>query len=218
MSQGDIDLQDLNNEDSWRELYPVLQSIARRIVYAFGESLWRGQENDVAEDVTQETVQSLFVHLKKVQRGISPTIHSLKGLMVTIAQNKCRDIRRKDCRLVHVDADTCLQPPGTCASLLDIAIDTVDQEMQFRRVVGIIVQMPEKRRIALLIDLANRMYFGKEKTCLQQVFWEAGIDLREYRRELSTNPVERKRHFALLHLAYKDLKRCLADEKRRIVG
>jgi hypothetical protein len=62
---------------------------------------------------------------------------------------------------------------------------------------------PDKQRRAILTDIAIRMHFGRRQTPLQQAFLEAGIDLREYRQALPSNPRERIRHAALVSYAYK---------------
>src|SRR5262245_37440159 len=97
--------QNLNNDALWREMYPFLQSWTRRLVRSSTVSNWRGQEYDVAEDLVQETAYRLWEYVQKVKRGEAEAIHSLEGLMVVVAQNRCRDSIRRDRRLVRFTLD-----------------------------------------------------------------------------------------------------------------
>ena len=70
-----------------------------------------------------------------------------------------------------------------------------------------IVDFPTKQRTALLIDLANHADLSEEDNQLQTAFASVDIDLRDYRRVLPNDPLERSRHAASLSMAYKRLRR-----------
>src|SRR5947209_12441629 len=63
----DVDKQD--SEDIWDTLYPSLQSLARYLVYALRIPVWRGQEEDMIEDIVQETARRLLERVRKAECG-----------------------------------------------------------------------------------------------------------------------------------------------------
>ncbi len=202
-SDGD----DLSNEATWSNLYPVLRSRARFLVYSFALPCWKGQEEDIIEDIVQETARRLLERSRKAERGEAPPIHSLQQMMTAIAQNYCTDLKRRDHRLwrmtppdfsveVHADSDDHVQP-------LESGTEHVYQEKLFMLAAHEIANFPDKQRTALLIDLANRMCFDTRPTPLQKAFLEVGIQLQQYRQPPLTSPRERTRHLSLLSYAYK---------------
>src|SRR5947209_2476855 len=92
---------DLNCEATWNELYTFLRVFARYLVYSFRVSLWYGQEEDMIEDIVQETVLRLIERTRKVERSEAAPIYSLKRMMTVIAQNYCKDLRRRDRKFFH---------------------------------------------------------------------------------------------------------------------
>ena len=90
---------DLNSDNAWIELYPPLLALARHFVYLFKVPCWEGQEGDIAEDIVQETARRIIERSRKAEQGWATPIHSHKRMMITIACNYCRDMRRHDCRL-----------------------------------------------------------------------------------------------------------------------
>src|SRR5881296_598012 len=87
---------DINSEDTWSNLYASLRSLARYLVYSFGVSAWQGQEDDIIEDIVQETARRVIERVRKAERGEADPIHSLKHMMIVIAQNYYKDLRRSD--------------------------------------------------------------------------------------------------------------------------
>jgi hypothetical protein len=69
----------------------------------------------------------------------------------------------------------------------------------------------QKQRIALLIDLANRMDFDVRPTPLQKAFLEVGIRLQDYQQPIPKVPVERSRHASNTSLAYKRIQNWSRD-------
>ncbi len=156
---------DLSSEITWRNLTLSLGSFARSLVYSFHVPSWRGQEEDIIEDIVQETARRIIERIQKAERGEADPVQSLPKMITIIAQNY--------------------------------------QEQLLTQVAREIANFPKKQRKALLIDLANRMYFDKQPTPLQKAFLEAGIQLEQYRQPLPKDIQERNQHASLLNHANK---------------
>ena len=199
--------KELSTEPDWSRLYTFLREYIPRIVYAFHFALWRGQEEDVIEDVIQETMRRVTERVQRVQRGDAEPIRSLEHISVVIAANYCRDIIRRDHRLIHMNEYESLPISKRATSEtqdgLDIATEMVYQHELFSLLADEINRFPCKQRTALLIDLAHRMSFGKRPTPLQEAFLAIGIHLEEYKQCSFGDVEERKRNAALLAHAYK---------------
>jgi DNA-directed RNA polymerase specialized sigma24 family protein len=205
-SVSDADTFDLSSDRSWKDLFPSLECSARYFVYSLHVSSWRGQEKDIIEDIVQETARRMVEYACKAERGEAPPIHSLKNMMTVVAQNYCKDMSRRDCRLLRIqpqDALPELRASRHQGDLVELGTENVYQEGLFKLVAFEIAGFPEKQRTAILIDLANRMHFGTQPTPLQKAFLEVGIDLCEYQWPLPADPQERRRHFSLLAHAYR---------------
>jgi hypothetical protein len=202
--------ESLNEDTQWRDLYPILQTLTRRLVFSSAVSKWRGQEYDITQDVVQETVHRLIEYGQKAKRGEVAPIRSYEHLIPIVARNICWDGRRRDRRFVRLETEqvhTLSARPYDAATPLDIAANNVDREALFRLVAQRIACFPAKQRKALLTDLANLMYFDEEPTPLQRAFLAVGIQLQDYQQPLSANQAERARHNALLYQAYKRISR-----------
>lgn len=198
---------DLNTDSSWKHLYPVLRSSVRYFVYSSNIPSWQGQENDIIEDIVQETARRMIEYARKAERGKAPAIQSPKSMMMIVAKNYCRDKSRRDRRLLHVEHQDALpqfrMSEHNPVNLVELGTEYVYQEGLFKLVASEIVNFPEKQRKAILIDLANRMHFGAQATPLQNAFLEVGIDLQQYRQPLPANPQQHGRHLSLLTHAYR---------------
>ena len=198
---------DASDEFNWVELYPRLQALARKLVYKYRIPYWRGQEKDVAEDVTQETARRLVERSQKAARGEATPIDAPEQLMVTIARNYVIDLVRREQRLIHVPADE-LTPAlkhgsSDYVQMDEQATENIYDEWLFLQLAYEIAHFPARQRQAILIDLANRSYFDEQPTPLQRAFLAVGIDLQAYRLLLPDDSVERARYHSLLSLAYK---------------
>lgn len=194
----------LEDEEIWRELYPRLYALARHFVYRFRVSCWCGQEEDMVDDVVQETIRRMLERSQKAERGEAAPINAIESMMAGIAQNYLKDLRRHDWRVIRLQANDRLGAAiGDQADISKIATEQLSDESLFRQLAREIANFPEKRRRALLIDLANLMCFDTEPTSLQAAFLAVGIDLQAYQLPLSNDPVDRARHGSLLSLAYK---------------
>ena len=198
---------DLNSEANWSNLYASLRALARHLVYSFSAPSWWGQEEDVIEDIVQETARRVIERARKAERGEAGPIHSMKQMMMVIAQNYCTDLWRTDRRLLHMPAQG-YEPEGLVgvdqqAQTFEAVDENVYQELLFQLVAHEIARFPDKQRKALLIDLANRMCFDTPPTSLQKAFLEEGIQLQQYQQPLPADPQEHGRHVSLLSYAYR---------------
>ena len=200
--------QDPDNENTWKELYPVLRSFAKHCVHSFKVSCWDGQEDDIVEDIVQESARRILEYSRRAQRQEVKPINSLERILWAVVRNCCIDLRRRDSRLVHTRAgEYVFERESDQSNPLDKAIENMYYKEIFTLLACKIAHFPKKQRRALLIDLANRMSFDAQPTPLQEAFMTAGLDLHEYRQPLPENYVERSRHAALLTVAYKRIAR-----------
>jgi DNA-directed RNA polymerase specialized sigma24 family protein len=200
------DTLDVNEDSTWGTVYPKLRPFVRYLVNSFKVPSWYGQEEDIIEDIVQETTRRLLERARKAQNGEAAAIRSLQHMMVTIAYNYYRDLKRRDRRLFRVPAYSSLchvYDSSAESHLLEVVVDKVYQERLFTLITREVQYFPDKQREALLIDLANRMSFDTRPTPLQAAFLKVGIELQQYQRPLPTDPKERSRHVSLLTHAYK---------------
>jgi DNA-directed RNA polymerase specialized sigma24 family protein len=185
------------NNTIWSTLYPALRSLACYLVRTSPLPYWHGQEEDLAEDIVQETVRRVIERALKAERGEAAPIQSLKRLATTIAYNYCRDLKRRDYRISHLDTtDAGTHTPhfypvdiGYDEYLPDAVVDKVDQDRLFDQLASAIDRFPPKQRQALLTDPVNRMAFD--------------IELRHYCQPLPDDQRERGHHISLCSQAYK---------------
>lgn len=194
------------NDTNWQDVYMILRPLAKRMVYAYQVPTWRGQENDVAEDIIQETARKLFEYEQKAERKEVPPIHALLPMVRVIAYNYGKDIRRRDLRVTRVTEDEGAEQFYVHSEEPDMeeyAIENAYQETLFTELAREIVHFPYKQRQALLIDLAAHMSFEQSPTPLQRAFLKVGIQLQDYRNLLPATPEERNRYTSLLAHAYR---------------
>jgi RNA polymerase sigma factor (sigma-70 family) len=197
---------DPNNYVDWAAHYPELLFRAKRFIYKYWIPYWHGQEEDIAADVVQETMQRTIQYLHKVAQGKAKPVGSIEQLMAAIARNYVFDLRRRDRRMVRLsDAHEHEIDIRMIEDTSETATEHIYLEWLFLRIAREINQLPHKQRRAILIDIANRMSFNRQLTPLQAAFLTVGIALQDYQQPLPENSVERARHAALLCLAYKSL-------------
>lgn len=197
-------------ETLWADLYFLLRPLVNRWVYTSGVSCWLRQADDIAEDIVQEALYRLLKYMKKVEEGKAAPIGNVEHMITVIAHNCCRDWMRRDGRLEHFPTDDILSLEHVVESTVvdpsEIALDTVFQSWLFIRVSNLVKKsIPEKQRIALLRDLAQRMHFGKTPTPLQKAFADKGMALRAYQGWQGKNKRERSQHAANLSISYKKI-------------
>jgi len=198
----------------WSELYSTLKPYILSWVYSSGVTSWHGQEHDIADDILQEAVIRTLKYMKLVESGKGHPIHSVTCFGRTVAHNHFRDLRRRELRLIRP-----LSQDGQDALMLlvrgdevdpsEIALDSLMCISVLMTVARIIVDFPTKQRTALLIDLANHADLTDENNQLCAAFAAVGVDLRDYCRALSHDPLERSRHAASLSMAYKRLRQAV---------
>src|ERR1051326_3033795 len=151
--------QNCSNEISWQKLYSLLRPIVKHLVYSSRLPSWKGQEEDVVDDIVQEAITRLFQYSQRVERGEVARIDTIEHMIKVVALNYGRDLNRSESRLLrlimvdqpyveHVN-DTEIVDPA------EIATDKVFQEWLFERLSQEIVNFPKKQRNALLIDLTD---------------------------------------------------------------
>lgn len=211
-SPSDFTKVNAESDSMWEALYPLLRSFALYLVFSFKTPAWQGQENDVAEDIVQETMLHLLIYAHKAARGEAAPIRSIEHLMKSIASNYCKDLWRHDRRFIPIPPDAALyEGTGDIESgrfYEECVIEKIYQDWLFMLVAHEVAHFPNKQKEALLIDLANRMSFEGEPTALQEAFHQVEIYVQRYQSPLPRDSRERTQHSSLLSYAYKRLATC----------
>ena len=206
-------VNDLRSDLVWEKLYLSLRPYVKRLVYSASMPSWLGQEADIIEDIVQETIVRTLKYARQIELGQATPIVSLEGLSKVIARNYCHDLRRRDSRLVRAEQNSYSSELHARAyeavDLLEVALDTMLLEKLFVKLSSEVVKFPHKQRAALLVDLANLMYFGVTPTILQGAFLGVGIRLQDYQQSLPDDLTKRGQHSSLVSLAYKRVKVCM---------
>src|SRR3989442_304340 len=92
-----------SSEIPWQDLYDLLRPLVKRWVYASHVDSWKGQEDDIVEDIVQEAIIRTLKYARRADSGEVAPIDFLERLSIVIAHNYCRDLKRRDQRLLHVD-------------------------------------------------------------------------------------------------------------------
>ena len=197
-------------DEEWENLYPLLHSWVARWVCTSRIPLWTRQRNAVIDDIVGEAILKIVAYAKRAARGEVPEIDSLESICAVTAYHCYVDAHRRDQRMLPLMPEY-EEPVGTSITRIDIdpleqAIDNIHDELVFIQAARWIVNFPDNQRTALLIDLANRMYFDPfQPTPLQEALASVGIDMRDYNKPLPFDKQARARHAAHLSLAYKRL-------------
>src|SRR5689334_10385601 len=93
----------LHQDIAWDDLYEQLRPLVSSLVYRRHLPSWKGQEEDLTDDILQETIVRLFRQLQKVEAGEATPIKSLFHLSQRIACNYVNDLYRRDRRLTLAD-------------------------------------------------------------------------------------------------------------------
>lgn len=208
-TNSSVPVYDAKSSSTWQELYPSLRALIRRQIYSYRLPLWSGQEDEIVEDILQETSRRIFEYALKAEMGRALPIYQFEHMVIVTACNYCKDLRRRDRRFKRLAADTSISVEENVMCNLDqthlseAATESVYQEGLFALLAQEIAAFPSKQRQALLADLASLMSFEEQLTSLQKAFLDAGIRLEEYRELLPSNEKERQRYASLLYHAYK---------------
>jgi DNA-directed RNA polymerase specialized sigma24 family protein len=193
----------------WINLYSFLRPFVTRLVLSSGISSWRGQEEDIVEDIVQETITRVLKCLRRAECGEGTPVVSLEGLSIVIARNYYEDLRRRDRRLVHITThDYSSEVHVVPHSHLDsdpaeLALNNIFLEWLYVKFSLEAVKFSYKQRTALFVDLANHMDFDVLPTPLQKAFLEVGIRLQDYQQPLPKDTVGRSRQASNVSLAFK---------------
>ena len=198
--------------EEWHALNKILFSYIKSCLYTYSIIHWIGGEQELAEDVLQETYLRAFrfAHNSEEHEDVPP-INNFEALCKTIAKRYILDVRRKDKHFVGSLDNTTFFITYETISVSDdpamIAIEDISLYTYMLRFSQAIKRFPEKQRIALLIDLALNADFDDEcSSPLERAMWSVGIPLRDYYCELPRDPILRSQHKALASIAYKRLR------------
>ena len=202
---------DVEDTSMWLEISTTLLPVVKRHVHHVGLQSHIGQESDVIQDIIQETVVRTFIQMQRAQRGEVPPVLSPRYFAKRVAHNHLLDIARKESRLVRPTCDATIQEQAMIenwADSIEDVLDDIEKEPLFIRIAQVIVSLPEKRRRALLIDLAMHTAFDKRPGPLQRALAKEHINLEMYCNALPKNLTEqeKQRHAALLSQAYKHVR------------
>ena len=212
IDSSDRDSCSLKSNATWDILYHSIGSLVRIWVRSSHIPLWHGQEEEVTDDIVQETMLRTFKYTANfsswTQEGETASSHPLENICKAIAYTQYRDLRRQDFRYIHVR--TCKYSyPGFSIirehfDPLETAINDTFQEWCCTHLASEIADIPIGPRTELLIYLANHLCFDLQiSQLLQSAFLKRGIRLQEYRRSLPGNPIACSRHKTLLRIAHK---------------
>ncbi|HZS77331.1 MAG TPA: hypothetical protein VFA41_12015 [Ktedonobacteraceae bacterium] len=191
----------------WLAQLQKLNRFARKLVYNSG--LWRGQEEDKAQDIASDGILHTLNRLDRAKRKNLSNVRSLDSLSKTCTFHCFIDEIRKDKRIVLFSqlSDTSYE-----ADLEESSIDyigLVDDRLFY---IGLwtslaedLEQFPDKRRHAFLIEMASMETANKMHPDLKQAFQEAGVHLADPQYSRPTDERERTRIAALVSLAYRQV-------------
>lgn len=209
-NEFDFSKHDMYSEAIWKNLYHNLRPCVRKFVYDHRFSLSEGQENDIVEDLLQETVVRIYKYAKRAAEGHVAPIDSIERFGYTIALNVCRDWWRKERHLLCQSLDDGVPEDVLSRTWIlnpeEVALNLVYQEWIFMKVARDIAQFPQKTRRALLIELAERTFVDDESTPLQKAFLQQGIRLADYWGLKPADLKLRSRHNSLVNHAFNRVK------------
>ena len=207
----------------WDELNSWLKPYILTRLYHYNFPLWFGQEQDIANDILQETSIRVFNYANRSALTGNRPIESLEGFCKTVARNCIRDLWRKQHKLVRLSAlseapENILPDLFTSSDPSELALTHLTSRDTLVVLASIIIDFPPGQRRAILIDLAQRSDFDEESGPLHIIFLEFGINLYEYKLVCPLDTGERGKHASLLSIAYKRLKQTFYAEIGRLVA
>ena len=197
-------------DEEWESLYPLLRSRVARWVGTSYSPLWTHQRNEIVEDIVEEAIARIVAYAKRAERGEVRVVDSLEKISAVTAYHCYVDALRRDRNMVPL-IQNAQEPCEYAMNEAEVdpseqAIDNIHYELLFIHAARWIVNFPEKQKTALLVDLANRMFFDPfQPTPLQKALASAGIDMRDYNKPLPFDAKVRALHAAHLSLALKRL-------------
>ncbi len=203
------------NEQLWSDLYTALEPAIRSWVYSSNVPRWRGQEQDLAEDILQETVVRIFCYAQQAEQEEVKEIRHITRFGRTIAYRHFVDLRRKALNLTCLEAVDgtergAIAPWMACDDPAEEVTECLWLTSLFVMVGTLVASFPRGQRTALLVDLAKRVDLLEDDSPLQNAFAQAEIKLQDYLQYLPRTQRERARQTALLSVAYRRLRATLS--------
>ncbi len=204
----------LLSEQQWKDLERRLFARTFHFIHRLQVPAWRGQEEDLAHDIVQTTLERAIIRLRQAAAGEATPIASLPGFCWTTAHNHCLDLKRHEQRLIRLYTYTD-QPRWDLEEQLSAGYDPIGdiieqiaQTSSLAVVAHLIVTLPNGQRTALLINLAylSFPYFSNEQTPLETALRHVGITLRDYVSMYPVDAKQKNRYASSLSLAYKKLR------------
>ncbi len=204
----------LPSDEQWDDLYRRLFVRTLHFIRSLHVPAWRGQEEDLAHDIVQTTLERAIIRLRQTDTGEAVPIASLLSFCARIAHNLCVDLQRREQRLVRLYTDTD-QPRWDLEEQLSAGYDPIGdiieqiaQTSSLAVVAHLIITLPNGQRTALLINLAylSFPYFSNEQTLLETALAHVGITLRDYVAMYPVDAKQKNRYASSLSLAYKKLR------------
>src|SRR5437667_12472787 len=93
--QEKVTIDETDSDALWINLYSFLRPFVKHLVYSSGISSWRGQEEDLVEDIVQETIVRVLKVIHRAENGECTEIASPKALSIVIARHYYDDLRRR---------------------------------------------------------------------------------------------------------------------------
>jgi DNA-directed RNA polymerase specialized sigma24 family protein len=193
------------DDATWNQVYSSLRPHVRRWVYTSGIPSWRGQEEDIVEDIVQVSVVRTYTYTSHPQDANSSPLRLPQAMAYRIARNYYNDLRRHDGRIDRFSTDEQVYQEKA-VDYIELALENMYVEWLLMRVAYAISRFPEKQRRALLIDLAKLTDFDEQPTVFRRALLGFGIRLQDYRLPRSVDPTMRSRQASLLSTAYRRLR------------
>lgn len=199
------------DEQTWYDLYTYLRSLVRGWVFYAHVVIWYGQQEEIVEEIVQETVMSVFEYTLRSHRNEGPPVVYLKAFSRITAYHLFIDLIRKEKRLVPLFSGNSAYEGGIARDELPDVEELAVDHLVFEETVGLaaelITRFPNKQREALLRDLADAAAFAETPSLLERKLAEQGIQLRNYAGQQSDDSQERSRQTSLRWHGYKRLRR-----------
>ncbi len=192
--------------NSWEKQADVLRKLVKGWVYSASIPAWRGEEEEVINDLAQEAICRLLERMRKAERQEAKPVNSPNFLSLVIVRHLFIDRVRKEKRLTPLSQLTYASGDEVFAiELADSSEEVQERVMQeslFNDLAAEIAKLPRRQKWALLVDIANRTQHDGNDTLLKQALLKAGIRLENYLIP-PLEGKERSQFASLLCLGYK---------------
>lgn len=183
-------------ESIWRSIYETLAPSVRGLVYSSSIPSWHGQENEIADDIVQETLSRVVGCLVVQRKGDSSDESMIGWLSMSIADELLREQRLLEKRITHLN---------TLEEQKEEVDGSEEVREMFEWIIQEICQLPSNQQRALLVDLANQIGMDEAPVAFLEALQEKGIHLSDYQQPLIFSLNERRRTNELASYAYKNL-------------